>query len=75
MMPSYPLHADCGDAYVTCVECDAVGPSVLIDMDYHTEEDWPDLETEAVEGWNRRAELGEINETQKSAQGPEKRGP
>lgn len=56
-MPKFPLSEDCGNANVSCGECDAVGPNVLLDMDVHTFADWPDLEAEARDKWNRRAAL------------------
>lgn len=54
-MPEYPLNVDCGDATISCLNCDADGPSIGIDMDVHTLADWPDLEAEAIAAWNRRA--------------------
>lgn len=55
-MPTYPLRADCDDAYWACEDCDARGAPVLIDMDIHTQSDWPDLMAEATANWNRRFE-------------------
>lgn len=53
-MPEYPLNVDCGDATVSCSECDADGPAIGLDMDVDTLADWPGLEAEAIAAWNRR---------------------
>tara|TARA_R110000868_G_scaffold10318_2_gene50864 strand:+ start:964 stop:1479 length:516 start_codon:yes stop_codon:yes gene_type:complete len=53
-MPEHPLNADCGDAKVSCSDCDADGPVIGLDMDVHTLADWPGLEAEAIAAWNRR---------------------
>lgn len=51
---SLPMDADCDDIQVRCLECDAVGPSVLFDQDTHDASDIPDLEAEAITLWNNR---------------------
>lgn len=50
-----PMMADCDDIYVRCSDCDAIGPSVMFDQDYHTAEDVAELEAEAIAEWNKRA--------------------
>lgn len=49
-----PMEADCDDIYVKCLDCDAVGPSVLFDQDNHDASDVTDLEAEAITLWNNR---------------------
>ena len=51
---SMPMQADCADIHVACIECDAIGPSVLFDQTSHSDSDIPDLEAEAVAAWSRR---------------------
>ena len=51
---SLPMLADCDDIVVRCSDCDAVGPSVLFDQDYHSETDIKSLEAEAIALWNNR---------------------
>ena len=43
--------ADCCDVSVRCLDCGAVGPSMLYDQSEETDDPTP----EAIEAWNRRA--------------------
>lgn len=55
--PTYPMSADCDDAFVACGSCDAHGPTSLCDMaDEDAEHHWPDACAEAITAWNTRHE-------------------
>jgi hypothetical protein len=55
ILPALPLHADCTDIVVHCVDCGICGPGILFDQTEQTADDLPDVATEAVAAWNARA--------------------
>jgi hypothetical protein len=55
ILPALPLHADCTEIVVHCVDCGICGPGILFDQTEQTADDLPDVATEAVAAWNRRA--------------------
>lgn len=61
------MDADCDDIHVSCLDCDAVGPSVLFDQDAHDASDVAGLEAEAIALWNNRVNQStEVNAMQRT---------